>query len=53
MRILGITIPDNKRLEVALTCLYGVGRSLAKEILQKAKIDIGKKSKDLVLEEEN
>ncbi len=53
MRILGITIPDNKRLEVALTYLYGVGRSRAKEILAKTKIDFGKRPKDLNVEEEN
>jgi len=53
MRILGITLPDNKRLEIALTALYGVGRSRAHMILQKAKVDYGKKSKDLTPEEEN
>ena len=53
MRILGITIPENKRLEVALTSLYGIGRSRAKEILVKANMDFGRKSKDLNVEEEN
>ncbi|MES2087398.1 MAG: 30S ribosomal protein S13 [Patescibacteria group bacterium] len=53
MRILGITIPDNKRLEVALTCLYGIGRSRAIEILNKTSIDIGRKPKELSVEEEN
>jgi small subunit ribosomal protein S13 len=53
MRILGITIPDNKRLEIGLTALYGVGRSRAHEILDKSKVEYGKKSKDLSLEEEN
>lgn len=53
MRILGITIPDNKRLEVALTVVYGIGRSRAEEILEKAKVDKGKKSKDLNATEEN
>lgn len=53
MRILGITIPDNKRLEVALTVVYGIGRSRAEEILEKAKVDKGKKSKDLNSAEEN
>ena len=53
MRILGITIPENKRLEVALTCLYGIGRTRAKEILEKTEVDFGKKSKDLTLEQEN
>lgn len=53
MRILGITIPDNKRLEIALTCLYGIGRPRAQDILTKAKVEFGRTSKDLSLEEEN
>ena len=53
MRILGITIPDTKRLEIGLTTLYGVGRPLAHTILDKANIDHGKKSKDLTPDEEN
>lgn len=53
MRILGITIPENKRLEIGLATLYGVGRPLAQEILTKAGVDHGKKSKDLTAEEEN
>ncbi|MFA5838484.1 MAG: 30S ribosomal protein S13 [Candidatus Paceibacterota bacterium] len=53
MRILGITIPDNKRLEVALTAVYGIGRPRAEEILKKAKVDKGKKTKDLNISEEN
>lgn len=53
MRILGITIPENKRLEVGLVALYGIGRPLAKRILDEAKIDHGKKSKDLTVAEEN
>jgi ribosomal protein S13 len=38
MRILGITLPENKRLEFALTAIYGVGRSRAKHILLKTGI---------------
>ena len=53
MRILGITIPDQKRLEVGLTSLYGVGQSRAKSILIKAGIPLGKLSKDLTPAEEN
>jgi small subunit ribosomal protein S13 len=53
MRILGITIPDSKRLEIGLTCLYGIGRPRALEILEKAKVDFAKKSKDLNVDEEN
>lgn len=53
MRILGITIPDNKRLDIALTYLYGIGRSRAVEIVGKAKISAQKKPKELSVEEEN
>ncbi|MCR4334813.1 MAG: 30S ribosomal protein S13 [Patescibacteria group bacterium] len=53
MRILGITLPDNKRMEMALTALYGVGRSRAQQILDKAGIDYGKIPKDLTQDEEN
>lgn len=53
MRILGITIPDNKRLEIALTALYGIGRSRALSVLEKAKVDKALKPKDLTVEQEN
>lgn len=53
MRILGITIPDNKRLEIGLTALYGVGRARAQYILDTVKIDYGMKSKDLTVDQEN
>lgn len=53
MRVLGITIPENKRLEIALTTVYGVGRSRAQMILKKSKIDLGKKASELSTEEEN
>lgn len=47
MRIIGVNIPDNKHIDVALTYLYGVGPSLAKKILAGTKIDTMKKAKDL------
>ena len=53
MRILGITIPDDKRLEIGLTSLFGIGRPRAHTILDKAGIDHGKKGKELTTEEEN
>ena len=53
MRILGITVPDEKRLEIGLTCLYGIGISSARKILNQVGIDYGKKAKDLTLDEEN
>ena len=53
MRILGITIPDDKRLEIGLTTLFGIGRSRAKKILDEAKVDWGTTAKDLSEEKEN
>ena len=53
MRIAGITIPDNKRLEIALTALYGIGRPLAHTILARAKVDFGQQAKNLTVEQEN
>jgi len=53
MRIAGITIPENKRLEVGLTSVYGIARSRAHEILDKSKIAYGKKPNQLTPEEEN
>jgi small subunit ribosomal protein S13 len=53
MRIIGITIPDEKRLEIGLTVLYGIGRPLAKTLLTQAGVDSGMKAKDLSVEQEN
>jgi small subunit ribosomal protein S13 len=53
MRILGITVPNEKRLEIGLTVLYGIGIPSARKILTKVGIDHGKKAKDLTDEEEN
>ena len=47
MRIVGINIPDSKRIEIALTYIYGVGLSLSRVILHAAKIDLNKRAKDL------
>jgi len=53
MRILGITVPENKRLEIALTSIYGVGRSRALHILKTVKVDPATKSTALSVEQEN
>jgi len=53
MRISGITIPDEKRLEIGLTAIYGIGRPLAHKVLDQARVDRGKKAKDLSEAEEN
>jgi len=50
-RILGIDLPKNKRVEIALSYLYGVGRFQANKIIVEAGIDPSKRSKDLTEEE--
>ena len=50
-RIKGIDIPNDKRIEVSLTYIYGIGRQLSKKILTDAKVDLDKKAKDLTEEE--
>lgn len=52
MRISGITLP-NKRIEYALTAVYGIGIPLAKQIIEDAGIKLGKKTDDLSVDEEN
>jgi len=46
-RIAGVDLPRNKRVEIALTYLFGIGRPLSNEILEKAGIDPNKKSDEL------
>jgi small subunit ribosomal protein S13 len=53
MRIQGITIPDDKQLEFALTAIYGIGRARAKSILAKVGIDSTLKPTDLSADDEN
>ena len=53
MRIIGITIPDNKRLDIGLTAIYGIGRARARFILGRAKVDAAKRAKDVSVAEEN
>ncbi len=52
-RIAGVTIPENKRIAIAITYIYGVGDALSKKILADTKIDPEKKAKDLSAEEVN
>jgi small subunit ribosomal protein S13 len=52
-RIAGITLPPDKRVEVGLTYIFGIGRSKATGILETAKIDKDKKVKDLTEDEVN
>ncbi|MGD8534425.1 MAG: 30S ribosomal protein S13 [Candidatus Aminicenantes bacterium] len=50
-RIAGITLPSEKRIEIGLTYIFGIGRSRANDILQEAKIDKDKKVKTLTEDE--
>lgn len=50
-RIAGINIPDQKKIKVALTYIYGIGISLSREILDKAGIDPERRAKDLTSDE--
>ena len=50
-RIKGVDIPNEKRVEIALTYIYGIGRSLSNKILEEAKVDPNKRAKDLTNEE--
>jgi len=52
-RLLGINIPDQKSIGIALTYVYGIGPTQAKRILALAKIDLQKKTKDLTTAELN
>lgn len=53
MRLLGINIPDNKRVDIALRYFYGIGPTLAKTIITHTKIDPAKRAKDLTPDETN
>lgn len=50
-RIAGVTIPDNKKIPISLTYLYGIGRARAKDIIATAGIDSSKRASQLSSEE--
>ncbi|MEK6537835.1 MAG: 30S ribosomal protein S13 [Nitrospirota bacterium] len=50
-RIEGVDLPGNKRVEVGLTYIYGIGRNASRKILSSTKIDMNRKIKDLTDEE--
>src|SRR4030042_1942407 len=52
-RIAGVDLPSNKRIEVALTYIFGIGLSTSQRILSEAKVDPDKRVKDLADEEIN
>ena len=51
VRIAGVDLPDRKRVEIALTYIYGIGRSLAKRILEKTGVSPEKRVGELTEEE--
>jgi small subunit ribosomal protein S13 len=52
MRISGVNIPDEKRIDISLTYLYGIGRSNVKAVLKKAQINGAVRTKTLTEEEQ-
>jgi small subunit ribosomal protein S13 len=50
-RIAGVDLPRGKRIEIALTYIYGIGRSTSRKILEKAGVDLDTKSDQLTEEE--
>ena len=53
MRISGINIPKEKKIEISLRYVFGIGPTLAKKVLQSAKIDGGIRTKDLTNEQQD
>jgi len=51
-RVAGVELPKNKRMEIALTYIYGIGRTSATKILTRANVDPARKSDDLSAEEQ-
>jgi small subunit ribosomal protein S13 len=51
-RVAGVELPHNKRMEIALTYIYGIGRAAALKVLKAANVDAGRKSDDLTSEEQ-
>ncbi len=52
-RIAGVDLPKDKRIEIALTYIYGIGRSTAQKILEEAGVDKNIKARDLSVEQVN
>ena len=50
-RIAGVEVPNNKRIEIGLTYIFGIGRPKSRVILEMVKVDYNKKVKDLSTEE--
>lgn len=52
-RIEGVELPANKRVEIGLTYVFGIGRATSRRILTRAGIDMDRRVKDLTMDEEN
>lgn len=50
-RLSGVELPNNKRIEIALTSIYGIGRSMARVVCDNAGVEYGVKAKDLTDEQ--
>lgn len=53
IRIAGINLPDNKRIEIALTYVYGIGLSTSQDILEELSIDVSTRAKDISADDAN
>ena len=53
MRIVGVNIPDNKKIEYSLPYIYGIGLPSARHIIKLAQVDLNKRAKDLTPSEVN
>jgi len=51
-RVAGVELPKNKRMDIAMTYIYGIGRTAAGKILAEAKVDSARKTDDLSAEEQ-
>jgi small subunit ribosomal protein S13 len=51
-RVAGVELPRNKRMEIALTYIYGIGPTTARQILEKANVDPGRNSDELTGDEQ-
>ena len=51
-RIAGVELPRNKRMEIALTSIFGIGQTTAHQVLEEAKVDFGRNSDELTADEQ-
>lgn len=50
-RVAGVNLPKEKRIEIALTYIFGIGRNLSRQIIAEASVDLNKKVQDLTEDE--